>query len=98
MFRRIALVVLVAAIFVAMLVFTYHNKTEVVVNLLFTEVEAPMSTAFTVTFALGWLFGVVSMGLYTLRLVRQRKKLERSLTVTEQEVSSLRNLPLADAD
>ena len=65
MFRRIALVVLVAAIFVAML---------------------------------GWLFGVVSMGLYTFRLVRQRKKLERSLTVSEQEVSSLRNLPLADAD
>ena len=98
MFRRIALVLLVAAVFVAMLVFTYHNKSEVAVNLLFAEVEAPMSTAFTVTFALGWLFGVVSMGLYTFRLVRERRTLKRSLTVSEQEVSSLRNLPLADAD
>lgn len=98
MFRRIALVLLVAVIFVAMLVFTYHNKSEVVVDLLFTEVEAPLSTAFTVTFALGWLFGVFSMGLYTFRLVRERRSLQRSLTVSEQEVSSLRNLPLTDAD
>ena len=98
MIRRIAIVLLIAVIFIAMLVFTYHNKGDVTVDLLFAEVTSPLSTAFTVTFALGWLFGVISMGLYTLRLLRDRRTLRRSLTVTEQEVSSLRNLPLADAD
>lgn len=98
MLRRIAIFLIVALIFIAMLVFTYHNKNTVDVHLVFTEVSVPVSLAFTVTFALGWLFGVVSMGLYAFRLAREKRSLKRSLTVSEQEVSSLRNLPLADAD
>ena len=98
MLRRIAILLIIASIFVAMLVFTYHNKNTVDVHLVFTQVTAPVSMAFTVTFAIGWLFGVVSMGLYAFRLAREKRSLKRSLTVSEQEVSSLRNLPLTDAD
>jgi hypothetical protein len=38
------------------------------------------------------------MGLYALRLVNERRILRRALRVSESEVSSLRNLPLSDAD
>jgi len=38
------------------------------------------------------------MGLYALRLVHERRALRRALRISESEVSSLRNLPLSDAD
>ncbi len=98
MLRRIALVLLVAAVFLAVLVFTYHNKGLVDVHLIVAEVSTPKSMAFAVTFALGWLFGVVSMGLYALRQANEKRTLRRSLKASEVEVSSLRNLPLNDAD
>ena len=98
MFRRIAIVLLVATIFVGTLVFTYHNKGEITLDLILKEVTSPVSVAFIVTFALGWLFGVVTMGLYALRQASEKRSLKRSLSATEIEVSSLRNLPLNDAD
>ncbi len=98
MIRRIAIVLLVALIFVATLVFTYHNNGEITVNLILGEVTSPISLAFIVAFAFGWLFGVVTMGLYALRQMNEKRTLRRSLAATETEVSSLRNLPLNDAD
>ena len=47
---------------------------------------------------LAGLLGVLSMTLFTLRLVNERRVLRRSLRISESEVSSLRNLPLTDAD
>ncbi len=98
MLRRIAVLVLVAAVFLAVLVFTYHNKGPVDVHLVFAEIDTTVSLAFAVTFALGWLFGVACMGFFALRLVNEKRSLKRSLRISETEVSSLRNLPLADAD
>jgi len=85
-------------IFIVTLVFTYHNEGELRIHLIFTEVDTTVSIAFIVTFALGWLFGVLSMGLYALRQLNEKRTLKRSLEATEIEVSSLRNLPLNDAD
>ena len=98
MLRRIAVLVLVAAVFLAVLVFTYHNKGPVDVHLVFAEINTTVSVAFAVTFAIGWLFGVACMGFFALRLVNEKRSLKRSLRISETEVSSLRNLPLADAD
>ena len=98
MLRRIAIVLLVAIIFLATLVFTYHNNGDIRVNLIVGEVTTPVSLAFIVAFAFGWLFGVITMGLYALRQMNEKRSLRRSLQATETEVSSLRNLPLNDAD
>ena len=98
MFRRIAIVLLVAIIFIATLIFTYHNNGDIRVNLILGEVTTPISLAFIVAFAFGWLFGVITMGLYALRQMNEKRTLRRSLQATETEVSSLRNLPLNDAD
>ncbi len=98
MIRRIAILLLVAIIFIATLVFTYHNNGDITVNLILGEVTTPISLAFIVAFAFGWLFGVVTMGLYALRQMNEKRSLRKSLAATETEVSSLRNLPLNDAD
>ncbi len=98
MLKRIAVIVLVVIIFTAMLVFTYLNKGTVDVNLVLTTVTTSVPVAFTIAFAIGWLFGILCMGVWALRLINDRRNLRRSLKVSESEVTSLRNLPLNDAD
>jgi len=85
-------------IFAVMVVFSYLNTGDVEVNLAFVSVTTSVSIAFTVALAVGWLLGVISMGVFALRLVNERRSLRRALRVSESEVSSLRSLPLSDAD
>jgi len=96
--KRIALALLIILIFTAMIVFTAGNPGELNLKLLHWEITAPVSLAFTVAFAVGWLFGIVCMGLYAFKVANERRVLRRNLRMTENEVSSLRSLPLDDAD
>ena len=98
MLKRIGLLLLVVALVVVMATFTANNTGMVDIDLAFTKVTTSIPLAFTVTFALGWLFGILCLGFFALKLVNERRVLRRSLRVTESEVSSLRNLPLSDAD
>ena len=96
--KRIGLALLIVLIFSAMVVFTAGNPDDVSVKLLHWEFTSPVSLAFTISFAVGWLVGVICMGLYALKVSRERRMLKRSLRMSESEVSSLRSLPLSDAD
>ena len=96
--KRIGLVLLIVLIFTAMVIFTAGNPGDISINLLHWEINRPVSLVLTAVFAFGWLFGVLCMGLYALKLASERRMLRRSLRMSENEVSSLRNLPLSDAD
>lgn len=98
MLKRIMVVVTAILIAVAMFAFAAANTGPIDVDLLFRKVTTSMPVAFTVAFAVGWLFGLLSLSLWALALVRERRALKRALKVSESEVSSLRNLPLTDAD
>ena len=98
MLKKAGLIALLLIIFGVMIVFSYLNTGDVEINLAFVSIATSISIAFTVTLALGWLFGVASMGLFALRLVNDRRVLRRALRISESEVSSLRSLPLSDAD
>ena len=98
MLKRAGLILLLIVIFGVMVVFSYLNTGAVEVNLAFVSVTTSTSIAFTVTLVVGWLLGVVSMGFFALRLVNERRTLRRALRLSESEVTSLRNLPLSDAD
>jgi uncharacterized integral membrane protein len=98
MLKRAGLIVLLIVIFGVMVVFSYLNPGDVEVNLAFVSITTSISIAFTVTLVAGWLLGVISMGVFALRLVNERRSLRRALRVSESEVSSLRSLPLSDAD
>jgi uncharacterized membrane protein YciS (DUF1049 family) len=98
MLKRIGLAILILFIVIVMATFTANNTGMIDIDLAFARINTSIPLAFTVAFALGWLFGVLSIGFYVLRLVNERRVLRRSLRVTESEVSSLRNLPLSDAD
>lgn len=98
MLKRILIGILALLIIVAMFAFASVNSGEIDVDLLFSSVTTSIPVAFTVTFAIGWLFGLLCTALWAMRLVRERRQLRRSLKLSESEVSSLRNLPLTDAD
>jgi uncharacterized membrane protein YciS (DUF1049 family) len=98
MLKRIGLAIIIALIVIVMATFTANNTGMIDIDLAFAKVTTSIPLAFTVTFALGWLFGVLCIGFYALKLINERRILRRSLRMTESEVSSLRNLPLSDAD
>jgi uncharacterized integral membrane protein len=98
MFKRIGLLILIVIIAVAMATFTAINTGDVHIDLAFAEFTKPLALVLTVAFALGWLFGILCMGFFALKLVNERRVLRRSLRLSESEVTSLRGLPLSDAD
>ena len=98
MLKRIGAIVLFLAIAVAMFVFTDSNPGTVQLDLILGEVETSIPLAFTVAFATGWIFGILCAAIFMIRLVNERRQLRKSLRLAESEVSSLRSLPISDAD
>ena len=98
MLKRIGIGALVLLVFVIMLVFTSSNPGFVDLDLFFLTVRPSIALAFSLTFVIGWAFGLLCTTVFILRLVNERRQLRRALRHSESEVSSLRSLPIADAD
>ena len=98
MLKKVGIGILVAFVFGTMLVFTSSNPGFVDLDLFVTTVRPSIPLAFSVTFVLGWIFGLLCTVVFILRLMNERRRLRRQLRHSESEVTSLRNLPLADAD
>jgi uncharacterized membrane protein YciS (DUF1049 family) len=92
-FIVLALLVLLAAMF------AYSNPEPIAVDVGFARLEnVSVSVAFSVAFSFGWVFGLLCAGLILMRLARERRRLRRELRIAEAELSSLRSLPLHDAN
>lgn len=98
MFKRAALIILVVVLFGVMFTFTALNTGQVELDLGFFKRTFPISMTLAATFVLGMVFGMLCMTAFVFRLINERRVLKRSLRMSETEVSSLRNLPLSDAD
>ena len=98
MLKRVGIGILVLLIFVLMLWFTNINPGAVTLDLAFGTVQPSIPLAFSVTFVIGWAFGLLCTSIVIFRLSNERRRLRRALRSSESEVSGLRNLPLADAD
>jgi uncharacterized membrane protein YciS (DUF1049 family) len=98
MLKRIGLALVILLIVVVMATFTANNTGMIDIDLAFARVTTSIPLAFTVAFAVGWIFGILCMGFFALKLVNERRLLRRSLRMSQSEVTSLRNLPLSDAD
>jgi uncharacterized membrane protein YciS (DUF1049 family) len=98
MIKKIGALLLFLLLAVAMFVFTDSNPGTVDIDLVLGTVNSSIPVAFTVAFAAGWLFGLLSTGIFVIRLINERRQLRKSLRLAESEVSTLRNLPISDAD
>ncbi|MBM4220660.1 MAG: LapA family protein [Gammaproteobacteria bacterium] len=79
-------------------VFGALNPGPVALDFAFQAIQVEKSVALMVTLAVGWVFGLCCAGIAVLRLLSQRRALQRSLRLAEQEVQALRSLPVRDAD
>lgn len=80
-------------------VFAYGNRDPIAIDIGFMRLESvSMTLAFAVTFALGSFFGVLCAGLALLGMIRERRRLRRELRSAEAEISSLRSMPLQNAN
>lgn len=98
MLKRIGIIGLFLLVFVLMIWFTSINPGAVSIDLAFGTVQPTIPLALAVTFVLGWVFGLASVAFYVLGLLNERRRLRTALRNSETEISSLRNLPIADAD
>lgn len=76
--------------------FASLNPGDVRLDLAFAVVETRLSVAFAVTFVIGWLIGLATLGVFSFRLLNQRRKLRKAVKLAEAEVSNLRRQPLGD--
>lgn len=98
MLKRIGLLVLILVIVVTMLTFTALNSGSIDLDLAFFAGRYPVSVVLVITFVAGIGFGMLCMTTFVFRLINERRTLRRALRLSESEVSSLRSLPLSDAD
>lgn len=98
MLKRVGLLILIIAIAILMATFTAINTGTVDIDLAFAKYTQPLPLVLTVAFAVGWLFGILCMGFFAIKLINERRVLRRALRLSESEVTSLRGLPLNDAD
>ena len=98
MLKRIGLLLLVLIILLTILTFTALNSGMVELDMAFFAGSYPLSVVLVVTFVVGTIFGMLCMTAFVFRLINERRTLRRALRMSESEVSSLRSLPLSDAD
>lgn len=97
--RRILIIALLVVAAAVAALFAFNNPGRISVDVGIARLESvPTSVAFTVAFALGWLFGAASAVLVVLRVSADRRRLRRELRHAEAEARSLRSLALQDAD
>ena len=72
MVKRIGIIIVVLAILLAMIVFASQNPGVIEVDLVFARVESSLPLAFTIVFVGGWLFGLLCVSVYVLRLVNEQ--------------------------
>lgn len=98
MIRNITSALLIITVFVLILWFTRINPGTLPIDLAFGRVEASIPMVLAATFVFGWVFGLACTAAVIIKLVNERRRLRKLLRVSESEVSSLRSLPIVDAD
>jgi putative membrane protein len=98
MLKRIGLGFLLLIILVIVFTFTALNSGTIALDMAFFAGTYSISIVVIITFIVGILFGMLCMTAFVFRIVNDRRTLRRALRMSESEVTSLRNLPLSDAD
>jgi uncharacterized integral membrane protein len=97
--RKLSYAAVAVLFLLAAAIFAYSNPEPIPVDVGFARFEAvPMTIAFACAFGLGWAFGLLCAGVALLRMAKDRRRLRRDLRFAEVELSTLRSLPLQDAN
>ncbi len=95
--KRIITIALFLSVFALAASFSALNPTLVDVNFYIFQFSLPLSVVVVISILVGALLTGLIVLLSTLRLRYENRRLRKKLTVSEQEINSLRILPIKDA-
>ena len=95
--RRIIFLVIFALIFIISAIFSAFNMAPVTVSYYFGNLTLPLSALLVIVLLLGMLLGATMLFIVSLKLRYENRRLQHKLSLSEQEINSLRILPIKDA-
>ena len=97
--RKVLFVAVLIVLVCVAAVFAYNNPDPVTLDIGVARFESiSMTLALACAFAVGWLFGLLSVGYALMRTASDKRRLRRELRNAESEVASLRSMPMNDAN
>ncbi len=95
--RRIITIILFIIVLILSAGFSAINLAPVDINYYLGALSLPLSVVIIVAVILGCLLGALALSTSIFRLRYENRRLRKKLTVSEQEINSLRILPITDA-
>ncbi len=96
MIRKIFFLCIFLLAFIASVAFAAFNTQEVTFSLYFSEWQLPLAVLMIMVLLIGLLTGAAIILISTLRLRIANRRLQQKLQIAEQELDSLRILPIRD--
>ncbi len=94
--RRLITLLIFIIVLIAGATFTSVNTDPVTLNYYFGSLTLPLSGLVLIALTIGVLIGALAVSLATLRLRYDNRRLQKQAKLAEQEIDSLRVLPLRD--
>ncbi len=94
--RRIMTIIIFVIVFAVGAAFSAINTNPVIINYYLGTLTAPLSVVMILSIVAGIILGAVAIFASTLRLRYENRRLNKKLNVSEQEINSLRIIPIRD--
>lgn len=94
--RRIMTIIIFVTVFAVGAAFSAINTDPVIINYYLGTLTAPLSVVMILSIVAGIILGAIAIYASTLRLRYENRRLHKKLDVSEQEINSLRILPVKD--
>ena len=94
--QRIITIAIFIAVFAAGAAFSAVNNTPVNIQYYLGTVTMPISIIVTVSLVIGITIGVLAIFIGSIQLRYENKRLQKKIDLREQELDSLRILPIKD--
>ena len=96
MIRKIFFISVFVLAFIVSFAFAAFNTQDVTLNVYFSEWQLPLAVLLIMVLLIGLLAGAAIIFLSTLRMRLTNRRLQQKLQIAEQELNSLRILPVRD--
>ncbi|PHS26172.1 MAG: hypothetical protein COA83_03810 [Methylophaga sp.] len=94
--RRILTIIIFIIVFVVGIAFSAINNDPVALNYYLGTLSLPLSIVIVISILLGLILGASAIFMSSLQLRYENRRLHKKLDTSEQEINSLRILPLTD--
>ena len=98
MLKRISIILVIISIFFLVIYFTSINQNSIRIDFGFVVFEPSVVLGVSLIFILGWIFGLLCLMAYIIKLTNEQRNLKSNLKDAQSELSGLRQLPTKDAN